>query len=207
MRLRLIIAPAAALTLAACGDDPDTAVEEAVEEGRAEALVGEDLTLRSEVGEVLSDQAFIINGEYFGFDGEGTLVVGAGDAPEPINEGDVVSVNGTLREFVIADVEDEYDLDLDDDLLVRYEEQFAVVADSVEVVPAEAAEATLSVGDTLTVDAPPGSAVTVTGSVREFTLADLEERLGFDLDDDLLAELEDELAIVADRVEVVPGVD
>lgn len=125
------------MALGACADaQEDTVVQEAVEAGTAEALVGENLTVRGQVGEVLSDQAYIINGEYFGFDGAGTLVVGA-DAVD-VTEGDFVEVAGTLTEFVIADIESFYDFDLDDDLLVSYEEQFAVVADSTEVVPAGA---------------------------------------------------------------------
>lgn len=237
------------MALGACADaQEDTVVQEAVEAGTAEALVGENLTVRGQVGEVLSDQAYIINGEYFGFDGAGTLVVGA-DAVD-VTEGDFVEVAGTLTEFVIADIESFYDFDLDDDLLVSYEEQFAVVADSTEVVPAgaeeddetvleEAEEAGLAgavVGDQVTVSAgivePLGPNAFTVGEDGTLVISAAETNvgpdgvanghgygarvrhrrpsrgeLGIDLDDDLFADYEQELAIVADEVTYLPGVD
>lgn len=252
---RVLLVPLALLAVLAVGCDQgdETALEEAEEEGVAEGMVGQSLTVSGEVTETFPSGAFVIAGDDFSF-GEpaaaGTLIL-PGDASEVarVAEEGRAQVTGTVREFVIADVEEELGVDFDDDLLVEYEEEFAIVADTVEFVPAgtddetaveeaeeadtliegetvmisgeveavygphafrilgeEATEGTLVVGAD-TVEAhqiAEGDVAQITGTVTEFIIADVEDELGIDLDDDVFLEFEEELAVVADSVDVVP---
>ena len=101
----------------------------------AEGLVGEQITVSGEVERVVSPQAFLIGGELLSFGlEEGTLVFGA-DIPDVTEEG-FVQVTGTVREFVVADIQNELGIDFgDDEFFLEYEDEFALVADTVESVP------------------------------------------------------------------------
>lgn len=165
-RLLFVILLVLGLVVAGCANGDDTALEEAEEEGTAEGLVGESLTVSGEVTEVFPSGAFVIAGEDFSFGeplAQGTLIV-PGDAAEipTVEEEGRVQVTGTVREFLIADFEDEFGFDFEDDLFVEYEEEFAIVADTVEFVPpgtddetaveeAEEEDAELIEGETVTI--------------------------------------------------------
>ncbi|MCZ2817873.1 hypothetical protein [Modestobacter sp. VKM Ac-2984] len=123
-RTRLLAVPAAlalAMTAAACGDD-ETVVEEAEEAPGIQLVEGEQVTIEGEVQEVLDPYAFTV-GE------DETLVYGA--EAFTVEEGDEVTVTGDVAVFTIADVEEEYDFDLTDDLYVDYETELAVESDEV----------------------------------------------------------------------------
>lgn len=125
-RTRLLAVPAAlalAMTAAACGDD-ETVVEEAEEAPGIQLVEGEQVTIEGEVQEVFDPYAFTV-GE------DSTLVYGA--VAFDVEEGDDVTVTGDVAVFTLADVEEEYDFDLTDDLYVDYETELAVESDEVLV--------------------------------------------------------------------------
>lgn len=108
----------------------DTLLEEVEEDDNAEAVVGDPITISGEVQESIADGAFRVAGDE---PGEGTLVLSA-DAPSVAPE-DFVEVNGTVTEFMLVDIEADLGVDFDDALFEDVTDEFAVVADSVEVVP------------------------------------------------------------------------
>ncbi len=113
-------------------EDDETALEEAEEEGTAESMVGETITIGGEVDSIISPTAFRIDADEVG---EGTLVLSADGVD--VGESGTVEVTGTVVEFVLIDIEEDFDLDFDDDLFVDFDDEFAIVADSVEFIPDE----------------------------------------------------------------------
>jgi hypothetical protein len=114
--------------LTGCGE---TAVQEAEEEGPAAAakVLGETVTLQTEVEEILGPNVFIV--------GEETMVLAAG-MTEGLQEGDEVNVSGTVRSFLMSDVEPVFGVDLNEDestRAVEFEQELIVVADQVEELP------------------------------------------------------------------------
>ncbi|MBP2215035.1 hypothetical protein [Arthrobacter sp. CAN_C5] len=123
------ILPFAALGFVACGDE--TVVEEAEEEGPAAvtAILGETVTLQTEVQEIVGSNVFTVG------DGD-TLILGTG-MTDALEEGDEVQVTGDVRNFILTDIESE-GFDFDDDesaYVVDYERELVVVADDVEELP------------------------------------------------------------------------
>lgn len=108
----------------------DTALEELEEDGTAGEAVGTTVEVAGDVEEVLSPNAFRISGDEAG---EGTLVFTA-EAAE-VRDGTIVEATGTVVEYVVVDIESTLGLDLDDDLFGDLEDEFAVIADTVETVP------------------------------------------------------------------------
>lgn len=132
-----LIALLLAMSLVACENNDDTVVEDAEEEGTAASLVGTEVTVSGEITAVVPPSAFIISGDdaSFGVD-EGTLVYGAdGEEYAEVVDGTYVQATGTVREFLITDVESTLGIDYDDALLTPFEEEFAVEASSLEVIP------------------------------------------------------------------------
>lgn len=119
---------AAALLLAGCGAD-ETAVQEAQEEGPAAvaAVLGEPVTITSEVQEVINFHAFTV-GE------NATLVLS--DEPQSVTEGQEVEATGTVRQFVVPDFEGEFDwVDTGTDPWPDdYADDLVLVADTVRVL-------------------------------------------------------------------------
>ncbi|WP_156808924.1 hypothetical protein [Arthrobacter sp. TB 23] len=123
------VIPFAALGFVACGDE--TVVEEAEEEGPAAvtAILGEPVTLQTEVQEVVGSNVFTVG------DGD-TLILGTG-MTDDLEEGDEVQVTGEVRNFILTDLESE-GFDFDDDeatYVIDYEQELVVVADDVEELP------------------------------------------------------------------------
>lgn len=115
------------LGLAGCAED--TVVQEAQEEGPVaeSAILGETVTLQSEVQRVIGPNAFTV-GE------DETLIIGSG-MTDQLQDGDQVQVSGTVRNFVVAEVETDHGVAFNDDeaeLLIEYEQDLAVVADEVQ---------------------------------------------------------------------------
>lgn len=253
-RLLPVILLGLVLVVAGCAEDGETALEKAQEEGTAQGLVGERLTVSGEVTEVLPSGPFVIAGDDFSFGeplAQGTLIVPGDAAQAPtVQEEGRAQVTGTVREFLITDFGDEFGYDFVDDFYVDYEEAFVIVADTVDFVPpgpddetaveeAEEADTELIEGETVTISGEvevlygphafrlvgekptegtlvigantveaqqmsEGDVAQVTGTVTEFVVADVEENLGIDLDDEVFTEFEEELVVTADFVDVVP---
>ena len=114
------------------GDVAEPAVEEPLEEDALadpDAFVGEQVTVSAEVEEILSTSAFTLDGAL------GPLLVvqatGSGDN-EIIEQGAPVQVAGTVREnFVVTEFEEEFGVELEDELFADFESQTYIVADGV----------------------------------------------------------------------------
>lgn len=134
-----VFAAALPLSLAACGNDDDTAgqesgtaVEDITEEDQYFAddqYVGEQVTVSAEVEEVLSPQSFRLDGGDWG--DESLLVVSAPRAKD-LQDDDVVQVTGTVREFTYDDYANEYGLD-DPGIYDEYDEEEFIEASKVDV--------------------------------------------------------------------------
>jgi len=131
----VLIAGAAVVAglLTGCGEE--TVVEEAQEAGPTEeaAILGETVTVQAEIQDVAGPKAFTVGDALE----EGTLVLGKGIS-EGLEEGNKVQITGTVRSFIKADVEKDYEIDFNDDedtFVVEYEQDLAVVADKVQELP------------------------------------------------------------------------
>lgn len=108
---------------------------EEVDENLA-ANLGETVSLRGEVNELLGDASFLMDEDVV-FGGQEILVFNASgmSLTLPEGEGTQVQVTGELQELVIADLETEYGLDLDPELYTEYEDRPVVVAESIALSP------------------------------------------------------------------------
>lgn len=93
----------------------------------------ETIAVSGEIGELLSDNTFRLEGEGW-FEGDEVLVIGASTMPS-LDEAEEVVVTGTLRPFVVAEFERDYnltwDLELQEQLEAEYNEKPVLVADEV----------------------------------------------------------------------------
>jgi hypothetical protein len=107
-------------------------LEGATGAGGEEIVVGQEVTIRAPVQEEISDQAFVVQAE----DGTDVLVINSPGQPVTLPADDTpIQVTGEVREFVVADVEADYGLELDDELFVDYETEPAIVAESIALAP------------------------------------------------------------------------
>lgn len=103
--------------------------------GNIEEYEGQMVTVRSEVEEELGESGFVLQTDDF-FGGEPFLLLNA--SAEPVirpNDEIAVQGTGTVREFILADIERDYGIDLEDELYVDYENVPAVIAESVALAP------------------------------------------------------------------------
>ena len=119
----------------------------------ADSYLGQTVTVSGEVSEIYGPNAMTIGEDLWGEDllvvvPPSATVSGAtptGDAVSgflDLNPEYVVQVTGTVGRYVLAEVERDYDLDLTADLETDIEEREAmIVAQSIEVMTEEAAEA------------------------------------------------------------------
>ncbi|MGF1480406.1 MAG: hypothetical protein ACFB4I_13095 [Cyanophyceae cyanobacterium] len=140
VRMGAIALGMAALLLPGCNNPQEIAEEETnvTTEDVAEDPVEADdanasglVTVRGEVSQELDEQGFELQSE-----GESILVINASGTPLTLPTDDVpVQVTGDSVQFVTADVESEYGLELDPELYVDYEEQPAIIAESIALAP------------------------------------------------------------------------
>jgi hypothetical protein len=99
-------------------------------------LIGQTVTIRSEPLQEIGTSTFTVNDEEF-FGSEPILVVNSSGEPFTFPEDDNtdVQVTGEVRNLVVADLNREYDLDLDPDLYVDYENRPAIIAQSIAPAP------------------------------------------------------------------------
>lgn len=97
--------------------------------------IGQIVTVRSEPIEKISPSTFTIEDEQF-FGTESILVVNASGEPFIFpEEGVDIQVTGEVQNFVFADVENEYNLGLEEEAYVDYENQPALIAQSIAIAP------------------------------------------------------------------------
>lgn len=137
---------AASMTvMAACSEAPqetttqseaaDNVTTEELSDGAA-GMVGETVSIRAEVEEVVDETSFLLEDDQF-FGGEDVLVINASGEPFVLVEGDDtdVQVTGEVQQLVAAEFETEYGLDLDPELYAEYETRPVVVAQSIALSP------------------------------------------------------------------------
>ena len=131
-----------AILLPACTDETTTR-EQALENVTTQQVseetsnyVGETATIRGDVNEVVGEASFLMDDEQL-LGGEEILIVNASGEglTLPRGEGSQVQVTGEVRNFVIADLEREYGLDFDPEIYADYEQQPAVIAESIALSP------------------------------------------------------------------------
>jgi hypothetical protein len=114
-------------------DQTNVSTEEVAE--NTNEYIGQIVTVRSEPIEKISPNTFTIEDEQF-FGSEPILVVNATGEPFVFpEEGTEIQVTGEVRNFVIADVEREYNLGLEESAYVDYENQPALIARSIAIAP------------------------------------------------------------------------
>ena len=159
-------------TVAQTEAEENVTTEEVAED--AEDLIGQTVTIRSNALEQIEPATFTVADQEF-FGGEDIVVVNATGTPFvlPTEDDTEVQVTGEVTEFVLTDIESAYDFDLDSDLYVEYEDQPAIIAQSIAIAPepGEIAEDPAQYyGETLAVT---GEIETVYGE-KTFTLDDEE---------------------------------
>ena len=118
---------------------PEEAAENVTTEelvGGAEGMIGQTVSLRAEVEEVVDDASFLLEDDQL-FSGEDVLVINASGEPFVLTEGDEteVQVTGEVQQLVITEFETEYGLDLDPTLYADYEDRPVVIAESIALSP------------------------------------------------------------------------
>jgi hypothetical protein len=100
-----------------------------------EGYIGQIVTVRSVPVEKVGDNSFTVNDEQF-FGSEPILVINASGEPLLLPEDDVeVQVTGEVRNFVISEIDQEFDLTLDPNLYEEYEDQPVIIAQSIALAP------------------------------------------------------------------------
>ena len=134
---------ASAIVLPGCGPAETTTQQEAKENvttqelsNGAEGQIGKTVSIRSEVAETVGDSAFLLDDKQL-FGGEDVLVINASGKPFTLVDGDDtdVQVTGEVQQFVVADVDKQYGLNLDPALYVDYENKPVVIAESIALSP------------------------------------------------------------------------
>lgn len=102
---------------------------------RTDNLIGQKVTIRSDIENLFSENAFTISNEKF-FEGEDILVINASGAPFTIPPKNIdIQVTGEVRRFNIAEVVREFDLNLQPDAYLEYEDKPVIIAQSLALAP------------------------------------------------------------------------
>lgn len=132
-----------AVLLPSCADTTQDVVTPRQEEGNVtaedveentEQLIGQTVTVRGEVRQVLDNVSFTISEDEF-FGGDEIIVVNTSGEPFMLPEEEDVEVQviGEVRQFNQVEFEEEFDLDLQVD--TDYETKPAIVAESLALAP------------------------------------------------------------------------
>ncbi|MBF2046874.1 MAG: hypothetical protein EDM05_56750 [Leptolyngbya sp. IPPAS B-1204] len=136
--------------------------------------IGQIVTIRSEPIDKIGPSTFTLEDQQF-FGSEPVLVVNASGRPFVLPEDGVdIQATGEVRNFVIADVNREYNLGLDANAYTEYENRPAIIAQSLAVAP-EPGELTSNPQQYY------GQQLAVTGEIEEIQGAN-----AFTLDEDQL---------------------
>lgn len=140
----LLLAASIAILPACSATPPETTTQSEATENvtteelsdGAEGLIGEMVSLRSEVEETVDNTSFLLEDDQL-FGGEDILVINASGEPFILTEGDdtEVQVTGEVQQLVVAEFETTYGLDLDPTLYAEYEDRPVVIAQSIALSP------------------------------------------------------------------------
>lgn len=96
-------------------------------------FISKTVTVSGKVAKVISPNAFTLDDKEL-VGGKELLVIGAIPAAGSIDEGKTVRVIGSVRKFVTAEIERDFDFDLQPELEVEYEGKAVVIAQSSQMV-------------------------------------------------------------------------
>ncbi|MDV2994597.1 MAG: hypothetical protein N4J56_004251 [Chroococcidiopsis sp. SAG 2025] len=113
------------------GSNTGTQISEITDRPNAN-LIGKTVTVNGEVEEVISSKAFIIEGERFFNDPE-LLVLNLSDSPI-VNDSNI-QVTGTIRQFSKSEIENQFDLNLAQELEVKFKGKPVLIAKAVVLTP------------------------------------------------------------------------
>lgn len=110
--------------------DSNVTTEEVAEQ--TEKVEGQSVTVRSEVKKQVGESSFILDNK-----GEEILVINTSGEPFvlPEDEDLEIQATGKVQNFVLVDIERDYDLDLDPEIYAEYETQPALLANSLALAP------------------------------------------------------------------------
>ncbi|MGQ4649330.1 hypothetical protein [Lyngbya aestuarii] len=98
-------------------------------------LIGKEITVRSEVEQAVGNSGFVLEAN----EADGSqpiLVINSTGTPFVLpGEGIPIQATGEVAQFVTADVEQQYGLDLEENLYVDYENRPAIIAKSLALAP------------------------------------------------------------------------
>ena len=172
--------------------DTENVTTEEVSEN-TEKLVGQTVTIRSDALEVIEPASFTVGDESF-FGGEDILIINAsGEIFELPADDTEVQATGEVVNFVLADVESEYNLGLDPELYLDYEDKPAIIAQSLAAAP-EPGEIAANP------DRYYGQILAVTGEIEDIYADNV-----FTLDEEKLFGGEDLLVVVANPTQAPIG--
>ncbi len=124
----------AALLLAGCevpGTDQTTVRTEDVAED-TDALTGEEITVRNVVEETLGENAFLVESD----PGDPVIVINATGQPFQLPDPSIpIQSTGIVQTLSIDQIEQQYGLTLDRNVLADYENQPAIIASSLALAP------------------------------------------------------------------------
>jgi hypothetical protein len=128
-----------AILLPACGEGGEIAedrenvtTEDFPQTSTVAESIGEEVTVRSTITESLDTNGVLLQSEA----GENILALNVSSGTVPLPTDDTpIQVTGQAVEFILADIEAQYGLDLDENLYADYEEQPAILADSWALAP------------------------------------------------------------------------
>ncbi len=113
--------------------DRNVTAQEVVD--RTDNLIGKKVTIRSKIENLFSDNAFTISNQKF-FSGEDILVINASGSAFNLPPNNIdVQVTGEVRRFNIAEVVREFDLNLQPDTYLEYEDKPVIIAQSLALAP------------------------------------------------------------------------
>lgn len=168
-----------------------------------ESLMGQTVTVRNDIQEIISEKAFILDKDQL-LSGETVLVIDASGTflGFPKGEGTEVQVSGKVEQFVLAELEQEYDLELEPNQYTEYENKPVLIAHSVVLSP--------DPGDvTKNPEAYYDREIAVEGEVEETMAAGifkLDEEQVFGGEDLLVIAATPEVEAQEDEIVVVTGV-
>jgi hypothetical protein len=139
--LVLVVVAAVALSRAGRDEGPRAATFSEIV-SQPSAFLGRQVNVSGEVAQVLGPQLFTIGGETFAGQRELLVVVRDGveagphrSAAAPLAPGDIVQIEGRVREFQAGELREEKDVTVPPELAARYAGYPVVVGRSVQVTP------------------------------------------------------------------------
>jgi hypothetical protein len=136
LALSAVLLPACTNNLEREAAVPETNVATEEVADNTNQLIGKTVTVRSEPIKKIAPSTFTISDEQF-FGSEPILVVNASGKPFvlPTDPNVEVQVTGPVSKFVVADVNRSYNLGLEPNLYVDYENKPAIIAQSIALAP------------------------------------------------------------------------